>query len=74
MAKFKWLSRDSSSRLEVFGFSRRVDATRIILSDFSLGSEAWKLTMSNLMTHGFFLGDWNPVLSKDLLDCEKMCS
>lgn len=49
IAKFKWPSRDRSSRLEQLVFSRRVDETRIMRSIFSLGREAWNLIESKLI-------------------------
>ncbi len=49
MAKFKWPRTDSSSRLEQIGFAARVDATKIILSIFSLGREAWNFCESKLI-------------------------
>ncbi len=49
MAKFKWPRTDNSSRLEQVGFAARVDATKIILSIFSLGREAWNFSESKLI-------------------------
>ncbi len=49
IAKFKWPRMDSSSRLEQLGFAARVDTTRIVLSFFSLGKEAWNFCESKLM-------------------------
>ncbi len=49
IAKFKWPRTDNSSRLEQVGFAARVDATKIILSFFSLGREAWNFCESKLI-------------------------
>ncbi len=49
MAKFKCPSSDRRSRLQQHWLSMRVEATWIILSIFSFGSETWNLTESRLM-------------------------
>ncbi len=49
IAKFKWARMDSSSYLGQVGFAARVDATKIILSIFSLGKEAWNFCESKLI-------------------------
>ncbi len=49
IAKFKWPRTDNSSHLEQVGFAVRVDATKIVLSIFSLGREAWNFCESKLI-------------------------
>ncbi len=49
IAKFKCPRMDSSSCLEQLGLAKRVDATRIDLSIFSFGREAWNFCESKLI-------------------------
>ncbi len=49
IAKFKWQRMDCSSCLEQLGLAKRVEATRIVLSIFSLGREAWNFCESRLI-------------------------
>lgn len=68
IVKFKWPSKSSSSRLEEFGLSRKVDTTRNILLIFSCAVRPRNNLYANECpefngsgwTHGFILCDWNP--------------